>query len=217
MTNRTLQNPVPLIVMGAGGHAKVLVALARAAGHEVIGVCDPELSRSRIAFWREIPVLGDDEAIYNLQFPAYGLINGIGQLVGSAGRRLFFERLCAAGFFFPPLIHPMAWVDDSAELGQGAQVMAGAIVQADAKIGMNSIINTGARVDHDCCVGNHVHIAPGAILCGNVTVGDGAFIASGSVVIQGLKVGEGAVLAAGAVLVRNLSDKQTSFGYSTRR
>jgi len=114
------------------------------------------------------------------------------------------------------LVHPTAWIDPSAVLNEGAQVMAGAVIQADTSVGLNSIINTQASLDHDCCLGAHVHVAPGATLCGNVQVQDRAFIASGATVIQGLTVEEGAVVGAGAVLVRNLAARLMLIGPAAR-
>lgn len=207
---------LPLIMLGAGGHAKVLLSLAQASGLNVIGVCDPELAEQGCDQWRGVRVLGGDEALDAFDPASVGLINGIGQLVGSTGRRKVFERLKAKGFRFPVLVHPTAWVDPSAVLNEGAQVMAGAVIQADTSVGLNSIINTQASVDHDCYLGAHVHVAPGATLCGNVQVQDLAFIASGATVIQGLTVEEGAVVGAGAVLVRNLAARLMLIGPAAR-
>lgn len=208
---------LPLVMLGAGGHAKVLLALARAAGLNVLGVCDPELAQQGGGQWRGIPVLGGDEALEALDPTIIGLINGLGQLVGSSGRRKIFERLKAKDFRFPMLVHPAAWVDDSAVLGEGVQVMAGSVIQADAAVGPNSIINTGACLDHDCCLGAHVHVAPGATLCGSVRVYDRAFIASGATVIQGLTIGEDAVVGAGVVLTRDLAARQILVGPAARK
>lgn len=214
--NAYSDDSLPLVMLGAGGHAKVLLSLAQAAGLNVCGVCDPELALQGINQWRGIKVLGGDDALDTLDPATTGLINGIGQLVGSTGRRRIFERLKTKGFRFPVLVHPTAWVDASAELKDGVQVMAGAVIQADATVGSNSIINTGASLDHDCCLGAHVHVAPGATLCGSVRVHDRAFIASGATVIQGLTVGEDAVVGAGAVLVRDLVARLILLGPAAR-
>jgi sugar O-acyltransferase (sialic acid O-acetyltransferase NeuD family) len=207
----------PLVLLGAGGHAKVLLSLAQAAGLQLLGVCDPVLSSQGVSHWRGISVLGGDEALDTLDPESVGLINGVGQLVGGKGRRNIFATLKAKGFQFPVLVHPAAWVDNTAILHEGVQVMAGAVIQADAVIGLNSIINTRAGVDHDCCLGADVHVAPGATLCGDVQVQDRAFIASGATVIQGLTVGEDAVVGAGAVLVRDLAARQILLGPATRK
>ncbi|MEE1888721.1 acetyltransferase [Pseudomonas carassii] len=196
--------PLPLVILGAGGHAKVLLSLARALCLEIQGVCDPQLHHSGLRQWRGLPVLGDDAALNQIPPGSVLLVNGIGQTVGGAARRKLYEQFSGQGYRFATLVHPSAWVDPDAVLGEGVQVMAGAVVQADSHIGLNTIINTRAAVDHDCRVGRHVHIAPGATLCGAVTVADRSFVASGATIIQGIDIGEDAVVGAGAVVVRHL-------------
>lgn len=216
MTAHAAQNGKPLVILGAGGHAKVLLSLIQAAGFEVLGICDPALDQVATQ-WRGIKVLGGDDALAGLDPDMVGLVNGVGQLVGSPLRQRIFLGLKEMGFWFPALVHPAAWIDSSVALGEGVQVMAGAIIQADTVIGSNSIINTRAGVDHDCILGMSVHIAPGATLCGSVRVGDRAFIASGATVIQGLSVGADAIVGAGAVLVRNLAARQILLGSAARK
>lgn len=193
-----------VVILGAGGHAKVLLSLLQAIGADVRGVCDPGLAAQSVTMWRGIAVLGGDEALDQLDPASVGLVNGMGQVVGSLRRQGLFDALSARGFGFPALVHPAAWVDPSVVLHAGVQVMAGAVIQPDATIGANTIVNTGARIDHDCTIGEHVHIAPGAVLCGAVQVARGAFIGAGSTTIQGVSIGESCVVGAGAVLVRNL-------------
>lgn len=206
----------PLVIIGAGGHAKVLHALALAAGHSILGVCDPQLVQQGQTHWRGIPVLGGDDALKQFDPVAIGLINGIGQLVGSQARQDVFARLRQAGFNFPALVHPAAWVASTARLAQGVQVMAGAVVQPDCCIGENTIINTNASVDHDCDIGTNVHVAPGATICGGVRVHDRAFVGSGATLIQALIVGNGAVVGAGVTLTRNLARDQILLGPASR-
>lgn len=216
MTTATALANAPLIILGSGGHAKVLLGLIRAAGLRIQGVCAPELAGSAGGEWRGVAVLGGDEALDRFDPQTIRLVNGVGQLVGSAVRRQLFERFVARGFYFPALVHPVAWIDASARLDQGAQIMAGAVIQPDVSLGASSIVNTGASVDHDCRIGAHVHIAPGATLCGGVTVCDGAFVASGATVLPGCTVGEGAVVGAGAVLTRDLPPGRILLGQSPR-
>lgn len=193
-----------LVLVGAGGHAKVVLSLARAAGYDVIGVCDPGLAASGATEWRGLPVLGSDEALASLDRQTVGIAIGLGQMPGSTTRTALFARLEATGFRIPRLVHPSAIVDVSTVIADGVQVMAGVVLQADCRIGRDSTINTGARVDHDCEIGAHVHVAPGATLCGGVAVGDGAFIGSGATVIQQTTIGANAIVGAGATLRRPL-------------
>lgn len=207
----------PLVILGAGGHAKVLLSLVQSAGFDVLGVCDPVLADQTGGQWRGISILGGDAALDALEPGSIELVNGLGQLVGGTGRQKVFQRLRARGFRFPVLVHPLAWVDSTARLEEGVQIMAGAIIQADVVIGANSIINTRAGIDHDCRLGEDVHVAPGATLCGGVQVEKGAFIGSGATVIQGLTVGTEAVVGAGATLTRNLEARQVLFGPAGRK
>ena len=199
---------IPLVMIGAGGHAKVLHALALALGRRIVGVCDPQLFQQGQSFWRGVPVLGGDDALDKIDSATIGLINGIGQCVRGQTRQVVYTNLRQAGFQFPALVHPAAWVASTAKLAQGVQVMAGAVIQPDCCIGENSIINTGASVDHDCGIGANVHIAPGATVCGGVFVSDRAFVAAGATIIQGLSIGESAIVGAGVVLVRSLGAGQ---------
>lgn len=202
--NRTVSDTLPLVLLGAGGHAKVLLALIKSLGLPLLGVCDPGLAQAGEKQWRGVTVLGADEALDKLDPGSVGLVNGIGQLVGNDLRRRVYERMSRRGFSFPALLHPNAWVDDSVEVGDGVQVMAGVVVQPDVYVGANTIINTHASVDHDCRISPHVHIAPGAVLCGSVNLGESVFVGSGARVIQNINIGAHVVVGAGATVVKDV-------------
>ena len=194
-----------LVILGAGGHAKVLRALAFALGFDVIGVFAPDLVKTGQRLWLDVPVLGDDDTLAaGLDPSTVGVINGIGQRVGSSARQGVYRRFHDAGFIFPSLVHPSAWVAPTVLLGHGVQVMAGAVIQPDCRVDENTIVNTSASIDHDCAIGAHVHIAPGVTICGNVTIGESAFIGAGATLIQGIRIGESALVGAGETLVRNV-------------
>jgi sugar O-acyltransferase (sialic acid O-acetyltransferase NeuD family) len=196
---------LPLVMIGAGGHAKVVLALARALGRDVVGVCDPVLTSEGASHWRDIPVFGDDAALAAVSPQEVELANGIGQVPrGPHTRQRLHDFYTARGFRFPALVHPSAIVDPSVTVEVGAQIMAGAVLQADVVVGESSIVNTGAQVDHDCVIGRHVHIAPGTVLCGGVTVGDHAFLGAACTVLPLIAIGAHGLVAAGTVLARRL-------------
>jgi len=200
------------ILLGAGGHAKVVLSLLRARGESVLGVCDPGLVAQGLKQWRGLDVLGEDQYVTSRSPDEIALALGVGQLPGATIREQIFQTFSGLGYRFPALVHPAALVDDSAVLADGAQVMAGAVVQPDVQIGTNSLVNSRASVDHDCVIAEQVHIAPGAVLCGAVCVEAGAFIGSGATVIQGVKVGAGGVVAAGVTLRKDLPAATTYTG-----
>ena len=190
------------ILLGAGGHARVVRAMAEALGWRIVGVCDPALTAG--ADWHGLPVLGGDEALAGRDPAQVALLNGLGKMPGQSARRRVQEACAARGFSFPALVHPAAWVAPDARLGDGVQVMAGGVVQPGCTLGPGCIVNTRAALDHDGTLGADVHLAPGATLCGGVHVGDGAFIGAGATVIQGCRIGAGAMVAAGAVVAADL-------------
>lgn len=194
-----------LILLGAGGHAKVVLAMARAAGLSVRGVCAPEFRTTGLADWYGVPALGDETVLLEMDPAQVQLINGVGQLPRSCARRIVFEKFKSMGFDFQILIHPNAWVAPDVKLASGVQIMAGAIVQPGCEIGENSVINTGAQVDHDCSISHNVHIAPGAVLCGGVSVGNNAFVGARAVVVQNVQIEEAAFIPACSLITKNSS------------
>jgi UDP-perosamine 4-acetyltransferase len=196
---------LPLIVIGAGGHARVLIDALQASKRSILGVVDPKLPAGSKGP-HDLPVLGGDDALDAYRPDQVELVNGIGGTGVTDPRHAVFRRLRQRGFGFATVIHPSAVISRSAELGEGVQVMAGCVIQCGAVIGANTIVNTRASIDHDCHIGESVHIAPGVTLSGSVRVGDGAHIGTGVAVIQGISIGRGSLVEAGAVVFRDLLD-----------
>ncbi|MEH8015919.1 acetyltransferase [Rheinheimera muenzenbergensis] len=199
-----------LILLGAGGHAKVLLSILVKQQTVLSGVC--ALQPPQSAIFASIPFLGDDSAV--LQYPPEQtlLINGVGALPGNSARNEIFNRFSALGYRFASVISSDALIDPHCTLGQGVQIMPGVIINADANIADNVIINTGALVEHDCVLERHTIVSPGAILCGGVCCGENSYIGAGATVIQGLKLGNNTTVAAGSTVVRNLLDNQKIYG-----
>jgi UDP-perosamine 4-acetyltransferase len=197
--------PEPIIIIGGGGHAKVLIDALRLNSHQILGVVDPVAPASGSGP-PGTPYLGGNEVLDRHAPDTIMLVNGVGSLPGRDRRRSLFEELAARGYEFLTVIHPSAVIGAETTFGAGVQIMAGAIVQAGTSIGANTIINTGASIDHDCRIGRDVHIAPGAVLCGSVIVGDGAHIATGSNIVQSITIGANAVIGAGSTIVHDVAD-----------
>jgi sugar O-acyltransferase (sialic acid O-acetyltransferase NeuD family) len=201
---------LPVIVIGAGGHAWVVVDALLAQGRAVLGLVDGAgaSTGTRVA---GLPALGDDEQLLRLHPPgSVALANGIGG-AGAPGavaqgslRRRVQERLAARGYRFDSVVHPAATVSPLAELGPGVQILARAVVQPGVQLAEGCIINTGAIVEHHGRIGRFAHVAPGAVLCGNVVLGDEAHVGACAVVRQGLRLGARTVVGAGAALVADL-------------
>jgi sugar O-acyltransferase (sialic acid O-acetyltransferase NeuD family) len=192
-----------LIIIGAGGHAGPVIDALRSMGEVLIGMTDPRGTGAK----GSIPVIGTDDVIKSNDILANGVGNRATKQSSGLGRRkAVFDQLRKLGCKFPAIIHKTAYVSDEADVYDGAQIMAGAVVQYGAKIGKNTIINTRATVEHDCVIGDHCHIAPGAVLCGGVVLGNEVHIGAGAVVLQNKVIGNGAIIAAGAVVTRDVLD-----------
>lgn len=195
---------IPVIGLGAGGHAKVVIDIIRRAGiYEIIGLLDPDPGK-RGETWFDLPVLGDDDVLQSETLPARHFFMGLGTTGASTVRARLYLRAVSLGFHPASAIHPQAVVAGDVILGSGPTIMAGAIINPGARIGDNVIVNTGAIVEHDCEIRDHVHIAPGARLAGNVLVETDAHIGIGATVLQGIRIGAGSTVGAGAVVIRDV-------------
>ncbi len=203
---------LPIIVIGAGGHAKVVIDALKKSGAEIQGVAEIDPKKAGGALLG-VPVI-DESAL-----PAPGavaLANGVGSVKDTKARRAAFLRLKEQGYRFQTVIHPSGVIGEDVVIGEGAEIMAGAVIQPGTRIGANSIVNTRASVDHDCQIGDHVHIAPGAALSGSVMMGDGCHVGAGATVMQGKTIGRGAVVGAGAVVVDDVPPGVTVYGVPAR-
>jgi sugar O-acyltransferase (sialic acid O-acetyltransferase NeuD family) len=193
----------PVIVVGAGGHGKVLIATLRRLNRPVLGILDENagLHGARIL---GVEVLGRDAVLDRYRPDEIDLVNGIGSIRSTAMRFQVFEKMLAAGFAFASVVDPSSLIAEGVAVGVGAQVMAGAIIQPDVTLAANCIVNTGVIVEHDCYIGAHAHLAPRVCLSGGVHVGDRVHIGTGAIIIQGITIGADVVVAAGAVVVRDV-------------
>ena len=206
---------LPVIVIGSGGHAKVVIEALRQSGVPILGRTDADPDKARVEM-AGVPFLGDDGILRRHDPATVMLANGVGSTGDATARVRVYERCRAEGFRFVRVVHPSAVVAEDTAFGEGVQVMAGAVIQPGCRIGANVVINTGARVDHDCDIGEHAHIAPGAVLCGDVTVGARSHVGAGAVVIQAVSIGTACLVAAGAAVTSDIANSERAGGVPAR-
>ena len=209
-----------IIVVGASGHARVLVHLLQTMGTPPAAAVDIDTELHGTDLYG-VPVIGDDEAVLARQPSEVVLVNAVGNAPGSGQsglhvRRTVFEKFKGYGFGFIDVISGDASVSKRTTLGEGVQAVTRSIIHPGVNIGDNTILNTGASLDHDCWVGAHSHIAPWAVLCGGVTVGDDCHIGARAVVVPGIRIGDGAVVGAGAVVIADVAAATTVVGNPAR-
>lgn len=200
-----------VLVLGAGGHAKVVIELLVAAGHSV-GYCIAQPGSPPRCLHVEV-LTGDGHLQrlyaqgYRLAFPAVG---------ANAIRERIAKEAVGLGYRLANAISPRAMVSPSAVLGQGIAIMGGVVINAAARIDDLAIINTGATVDHDCHIGTAAHVAPRCALAGNVTVGQQVFLGIGTVVIPDITIGDHAILGAGSMVISDIPPATLAFGHPAR-
>lgn len=202
-----------ILLLGGGGHARVLWSIIQKWEAQVVGFTDPTGGSKGIGGLRH---LGGDDVVRTFEPSSILLINGLGSVSRPTARRRLFDSFRGHGYAFLSVIHPDAIVDELVTLGSGVQVFAGAVLQPGVEIGANAIVNTRASVDHDCLIGRHVHVAPGVTLSGDVRVGEETHIGVGATVVQGVRIGAKAVVGAGAVVLRDVPAGTTVVGVPAR-
>jgi len=205
----------PLIIIGAGGHGKVLIDALKLLGAPIRGISEhnPALVNTELL---GIPVICTDAELKKYPPGSVTLVNGIGGVKDTALRREIFIRFKKWGFSFSQVLHPAAIISADTLLAEGVQVMAGAVIQAGVKVAENAIINTRTSVDHDCRIGSHVHLAPGVTVCGNVEIGDSVHVGSGATIIQGIVIGSHCLIGAGTLVHKNVPPGSTILGVPGR-
>lgn len=210
------QNADAIVIVGGGGHAKVVISILRKLErHRILGYTDLKDNGEPLG----IPYLGSDRELVALASERKQLnaVVGVGQ-VGLGERRCeLWMRLRSPTLFFPLIVSPDAVVNEGVSGGEGAVVMDGAVINSGAAIGRGAIVNTNSTIEHDVMLDDWVHIAPGATISGSATIGRFSMIGAGATVIEGIKIATGCMVGAGATVVRDLTEPGVYVGSPARR
>lgn len=206
-----------VIIVGAGGHARVLADALMLRGIEVIGFTDPLVPAGTKILG--LPVLGDDESVLLQGSPGLSLVNGLGyHPKDRLKRRCEIQRkLMSCGHRFVGVRHPSSIVSPFAHMANDVQILAGAVINACAVLGEGVVVNTGACVEHDVELAPWTFVGPGAVVCGGVHVGEGSLVGAGAVIRQTVRLGPRTTVGAGASVVSNSDGDSTMLGVPARR
>lgn len=188
-----------IIIIGAGGHAKVVIELLRAMTKSPAYCIGDSNSPDHCL---GVPVLRGDQNLRILRDDGYRM--AIVAIGSNRIRQRLSDLAVSVGYELVNAISPSAFVSPSATIGDGVAIMAGAVVNAETIVEDLAIINTGASVDHDCRIGRAAHIAPHCGLAGNVVVGAATFLGIGCKVVPSVRIGDDVTVGAGAVVISDL-------------
>jgi sugar O-acyltransferase (sialic acid O-acetyltransferase NeuD family) len=198
-----------LLIWGAGGHAAVVADIARQTGWKVVAFVDDRPGDRPDRTWCNAPVVD----AHGAEAMVRGDVRHAAVAIGHPRVRLAKAKLVMGwGCVLPTLIHPRAVIADSADLGSGTVVCAGAVVQPLARMGPLCVVNTLASADHDCELAEATHVCPGARLGGHVRTGNGVWVGIGASVRDRVNLGDWSLIGAGAAVVTDVSPNTLAYG-----
>lgn len=194
-----------LIIIGAGGHAKVIADMAIKNNIKIHGFLDD--NASEILGYKVLGKISDANK-YKNDF----------DFVIAVGSNEFREKFSNEHKLdYITLVHPSVQIGLDVKIGEGTVVMANAVINTSAKIGKHCIINTGVVVEHDNVLEDFVHISPNATLSGTVKVGKKTHIGSGAVIKNNISICENCIIGVGAAVIDNIAESGTYTGVPVRR
>ena len=196
-----------LIIIGAGGHGKVIADAALKNGYTNICYIDDHAIGDVMGF----PIIGTSADIEHLNDGSTDFIIGIGN---NAVRKTIAETY---NVNWVSIIHPSAQIAFNAEIGKGTVVMANAVVNVCATVGEHCIINTGAIIEHDNVIENYAHISPNVALGGTIRIGSLTHVGIGATVKNNTEICSDCTIGAGAVVIKNITEPGTYVGVPARK
>ena len=188
-----------IILLGGGGHCKsVIDVIELEKKYKIHGIVDkPKFLGSKILGYK---VIGSDLDLEYLAKKYKNAIITVGQIQSPLVRIKLFNLARKAGFKFPPIISPRAYVSKYSRIGMGTIVLHNVVVNSNVSIGNNCIINTKSLIEHDCEISDHCHISTCATINGSVKIRSKCFIGSNATVRDGITIKENRFIKANSLV-----------------
>lgn len=202
--------PKNVVIIGAGGHAKVIADIITKSNDNVIGFLDDNLDIQNKTIYLNKTVLGTTKDID--KYKEYYFVIGI-------GNNNIRENIANSyDLKWYTAIHPNAIIANEVSIEEGSVVMAGSIINTGTKIGKHCIINTKSSLDHDNIIENYVHISPGATLAGTVHIKEKTWVCSGATIINNITIAKNNIIGAGSVVIKDINEENGTYvGAPARR
>lgn len=197
-------NMKKVVILGSGGHAKVIADIVNKSGDKIVGFLDNNVKCGQT--FLGYPILGSD--LDYVRFKDCYFVIAIGN---SKVREKIYKKMKNVNWY--TAIHPNASISSiGVEIGIGTVVMSNAVVNTDAVIGKHCIINSSSTVEHDNIIDDFVHISVGVKLAGHVLIGKHTWLGIGATVRNDISICDDCVIGAGAVVVKNIIESGTYIG-----
>lgn len=198
--------PKDVIIIGAGGHARVIADIIKKSGDKIVGFLDDNADIQGKTIFDGKIVLGDTSEESVKKYSDCYFIIGIGS---NRVRKIISEKYSNLKWY--TAIHPSAIIANEVSIEKGSVIMAGAIVNTGTKIGKHCIINTRSSLDHDNIVEDYVHISPGVTLAGNVHIKEKTWICAGTTIINNITINKNNIIGAGSVVIKDITTENSTY------
>lgn len=199
-----------VVIIGAGGHAKVIAEIITLNKDKIIGFLDDNRELQGKDIYANNRVIGTLNEIE--KYKDYYFIIGIGN--NQIRKKIALENKHLKWY---TTAHPSAIFSFDIEVGAGTIIMPGTVINRGTTIGKHCIINTGAIIEHDSQIEDYVHVSPNATLCGTVKIGQGTHIGAGAIVKNNIHITSNCTIGAGAVVVKDIKGEGTYIGVPAKR
>lgn len=195
-----------VVIIGAGGHAKVIADIIKKSGDEIVGFLDDNADIQGKTIFDGKIVLGDtDEESVKKYSDCYFII-GIGS---NKVRKIISGKYPNLKWY--TAIHPSSIIGSEVSINEGTAIMAGTVINTGTVVGKHCIVNTSSSLDHDNILEDYVHISPGSHLAGTVKICEGTWICAGVTIINNITIGKNNIIGAGATVIKNIEEEGSTF------
>lgn len=204
-----------VVIIGAGGHAKVIADIIIKSGDNLLGFLDDNKEIGTVIIkntnYAVIGKIEDSIKIYEKNSNVSFII-GIGN---NQIRKIIAEKYNNLNYY--TAIHPSAQIAMDVDIEAGTTIMASACINTSAKIGKHCIINTASIVEHDNLISDFVHLSPNVTSCGTVTIGKLSHIGAGTTIKNNINITTECIIGAGTVVVKDIEEKGTYVGLPAKK
>ena len=211
--------PRKLFIVGTGGFARetaqaVLAMNSVRMTYDLVGHLDdnPDLHGAVVD---GVPVCGAVETVHDHAEAA--VVVATGRPTDYFSRRRLVQRMDLPEDRFATIVHPAASLAQSASVGVGSVVLAGAVATATMAIGRHVAVMPGCVLTHDVVVHDYATLASGVLVAGSVTIEEGAYVGAGVRIREGLRIGAWSFVGMGALVTHDVPNAEVWFGFPAER